>query len=518
MKRNSNHIWAIAANLAACALLLFPDYHARAEQGIAGNVDLLMIVTFALLFVFASTFTKTFRVCAVLFLLMNIVYLHIFKAWGPYLLSDRIEVMLESPLYESIEYLREYVGVRELKILAYAIVCLGAIFFTRPLPLSRGVKGTALAVTTCFSVVACDLGKSDLYQHAYAALPLAYQDATARRKRIETRLAHVERLRDEKRECTEGYEHVLVVIGESASSRNMSLYGYPKPTTPFLESLNVAAFNAIAPSNQTRLSIPLMLTAADVTNFEQFYSVPSVVTDLRRCGFETFWISNHGRTGSHDSTNSSIGQEAQHASWRDNDMFSKPDEVIVPQVREALERGSGAKAIFVQLMGSHFVYSGRYPKDFPTGPVTSTWEEYDESIRYTDKVLADLFALFTRENFLFVYASDHGQYVTHAWSEEEYAGHGFSPAFKSEYDVPFVVWSSKPARVEELTRTVGARRVNLESFDHIVRFLVGFSAEPNISFERKVLEVSESVIADYDALKEGTGRSVAAAPPHLSDQ
>ncbi len=494
------HVRAVLANLLACALLLFPDVYTRTLQGRGYLPDLTTMLLGALLFVAASTYTRTFRVLAIAFVLLNAVYLDIVRAWGPLHLSDRIEVSLAAPAYEAIEYLRAYVGMREAKILLYVLVCVAALFATRPLALPRRVSLAALSLCLGAFITASDLNSSSLYTHAYSALPLAYKDAHARYKLMETRRAALAHVAARKLHCSEGYRNILVVIGESANRTHMSLYGYPKPSTPFLLSINPFAFEAIAPSNQTRLSIPLMLTGASVAHFDAFYSLPSLVWDMRACGYETFWISNQWREGQNDSANGSIGDEADHYWSRDVHAAAVPDEVLIPRLKQTLSGSAHRKAIFVHLMGSHIVYRNRYPKDFPTGPATGIVAEYDESIRYTDFVLSQMYRLFPPEEFLFVYVSDHGDLVRGPGPGDY--GHGYSPAYKAEYEVPLVAWSAKPERLQTVRAMAQGRQINTDSFEEFVRYLIGMTPSPGVSFSRKVLDVSETAIVDFDNLRD----------------
>jgi heptose-I-phosphate ethanolaminephosphotransferase len=489
----------VVANLLACALLLYPDFLEQARHGTGYLPDWITVTLAAVLFVLASTYTRTFRVLASVFLLLNIVYLHIARTWGPMELSARIEDVLQAPGYEALEYLGTY-GTREIKIIVYALVCLAALFATRPLTTSRRIKTSSIAIALAALIVASLLNQPALYKHPYSALILAYKDARARFLRMETRKAALAKLSVEQVQCGRIYKNVLIVIGESVNRRHMSLYGYSKPTTPFLQSIHPLVFEAIAASNQTRLSIPLMLTSARVGTFESFFSLPSLVTDARACGYETFWISNQGRSGPNDSPNGSIGKEADHEWWRQT-VGAQPDGIVMARVRQALASQAPRKAVFVHLIGSHLIYRYRYPEGFPLRPVKDVIDEYDESIRYTDTVLAQMYRVLPREGSLFIYVADHGELIRKSAAGIE-QGHGYSPAYKAEYEAPLVIWSAEPQAAQTVHELTQGREINLDSFDGLVRFLLGITATPDLSFSRRVLEVSESSIVNFDDLQD----------------
>lgn len=500
---NSN-LKIVTLNAFVCAFLLIPDFYASAINESKYIPDEVSSALFILLLVSACVSKRVFRCIAAILLLLNVVYLHILKTWGAGNLSDRVEVVLEAPGSEAMEYLSAYIGFGDAKILAYVVASMVLMLWTRQISLTRRRSHEFVVVPfVMLLVVACALPGSDLHAHPYSALPLAYGDAQARRELVAQRKVAIERLRGQESNCKENFRNILVVIGESASRAHMGLYGYARRNTPFLESLRPFAFEAIAPTNQTRLSIPLMLTKATVRKFEDFYSSHSVVTDLKACGYETHWISNQGNTGHNDSLNGSIGKEAQYVILRDNSVVSEPDEILIPKLRQALGRNEHRKAFFVHLMGSHFVYWGRYPKHFPTSPIKDVVSEYDESIRYTDFVLSRLFELFPSQDFLFVYVSDHGEVVRNAGpsGQAELHGHGFSPAYRREFEIPLVAWASRTDRLQAVQSLAGKRQINADSFDDLLRYLVGITDEPGVSFERQVLEVSENNIVNFDSLR-----------------
>jgi heptose-I-phosphate ethanolaminephosphotransferase len=494
------HIRALIANLFACALLLLPDFYVRHLAGEGFLPDAITLLTGALLFILAGAYPALFRIVAIPFLVVNVLYLHVAKTWGP-LLTERIEVAMEAPFYEAFEYLVGYFGPREAKLLAYLGVSVIAVFLTRPIGVPRPAALPALFLCLGACILAFDRNSDVLHTHPYSSMIVSYEDARVRHERMETRKAALEQIGPRKLNCTERYRNILIVMGESANRTRMSLYGYPKPTTPFFQSLTPFRFDAIAPTNQTRLSLPIMLTDASVDNYEAFFSLPSIVSDVRACGYETYWISNQGRTGPNDSANGSIGREADYYWPRDMTLGSQPDSVLIPRIKQALGSSAARKAVFVHLIGSHLVYRRRYPEDFPVSAVKTIVDEYDESIRYTDFILAQVYELFPRDDLLFIYTADHGELVRYS-DAGDYQGHGYSPSYKAEYQIPLVIWSSRPERVRRLHEMAHAQQINADSFAEIARYLMGITHSPRLSFSTKVLEVSETAIVDFEKLRD----------------
>ena len=95
-----------------------------------------------------------------------------------------------------------------------------------------------------------------------------------------------------------GERVTVLVIGESHNKQHMSLYGYPRNTTPKLvqrkKADNLVVFeNAYSNHTHTNPSLSLALTEANQYNGKNWTSVSSLITAVRRAGIRTYWISNH---------------------------------------------------------------------------------------------------------------------------------------------------------------------------------------------------------------------------------
>jgi len=496
----------ISANAAICALVLVPDMYARFRLNQGFSPDIVVYLTFFWLLVAASTSSVLFRFSAVSLLILNVIYLHIAKTWGPFGLSDRVEAMLESPTGESIEYLRTYLTLGDVKILSYAIVT-GLLIFknnatgTGPYKLLAALLATFLVISTFLA------SQPNFIVHSFSAIPIAIADASVRVARYGDRETLLAQRKRTPLVCTEHYQNVLIVLGESVNRRYMGIYGYPFNNTPFMSALKPLVFEAISPANLTRLSIPMMLTKAKVADFDRLFIEPSIVSELEDCGYRTYWISNQSGLGRNNRSSSSIGSEAEYSVFydspsRESSGRSQDDEWLVAEVRRALRGESHQKAIFVHLMGSHFEYSGRYPEKFRGKRAENFTEEYVTSIQYTDYVLSKLYELFSKRSLLLVYASDHGEAVGEAFTVNGLTlhGHGLSPPLKDEYEIPLVVWSSRPARAQSVFQASRGRTINTESFDGLVRYLVGMSDGADISYSDLTLAGSEDKAVEYSSL------------------
>ncbi len=436
---------------------------------------------------------------------LNSIYAHIGHFWRIGDLAIRVETALDTSPGESREFVQRFVLHSKFTwaLMAYLALglALGALFWWayRHTPKAKGWKRAAIGLPLVAAVAFW--GRHLL--RPYPAVDLAattYQVYTRVNRILERKEIVAQILAQEPHlDCQAPYDKIVFVLGESANRDFMSAYGYSLPTTPFLDALpNKVLLRAIAPVNQTMTSVPILLTPATVTNYEPFYTSPSVVADLRRCGYKTYWLSNQLRYSPYTSTVSSIASEAEvvHFVWEDlKTKYGVPDEALL-QLFSPDEVVPGEKqAFFFHLLGSHFNWEERYPPDRALIPHPKDLREtYANTIYYTDQVLEEIFTLFQQrsENLLFVYTSDHGEWIT-----ATEGGHAHSHAFQEEYRVPLVFWATHPEDLRPIAQAGQGRLVNTETLDLQIRFLVGLERDPGLSYSTKVLSLGPGRVREY---------------------
>ena len=241
----------------------------------------------------------------------------------------------------------------------------------------------------------------------------------------------------------------------------------------------------------------MMLTTATPGHFDVFYRQHSLIGQLRACGYDTLWISNQGRVGEYDSIVTSLALEADDQiflnewSWTN----SKYDEQIVTELESLGIYDLRGHATFIHLIGSHVRYNQRYPKEFGFADNPDTVTEYDTSIRYTDFVLSELYKRFRGGSLLFIYISDHGQFV----SNEDF-GSGFLPGYKEEYRIPLLVWTKDSVAAEQIVSAIDDSTFNAESLANITNFLIGHSTSPGVSTSRLISVATPENVRSYDDL------------------
>lgn len=231
-------------------------------------------------------------------------------------------------------------------------------------------------------------------------------------------------------------ENIVVLVGESVRKQNMSLYGYQRETTPneVAERNNMLLYqNAYSPAAITNMSVPIVLSNINIDNYQKELKKlgDNIVNAANHSGYNTFWYSTQG--GAHGIT--------AIATYSKNKKFLNGyDEAVIPYLKEALKDSSPKKLIVLHINGSHPYACDKYP------PKEAVWEGgidecYDNSIRYTDKIIGQIFELLKNKNSALVYFSDHGQI-----KENEIYKHG---DYKEAVQVPYFVWFSPSIKTDK---------------------------------------------------------------------
>ena len=252
---------------------------------------------------------------------------------------------------------------------------------------------------------------------------------------------------------------MVVVVGETARAANFSLDGYARDTNPELSKLSIVNFtNATSCGTSTAESLPCMFSVQARSNYDKVEAQNSenVLDILKRAGVDVVWIENQsGCKGV------CTRVETMKAADSDDPGVCKDgeclDEALVSSLRKRTENLTRDTVIVLHQMGSHGpAYFKRYAKDVAAfAPTCNTTQlqscsleeirnSYDNSIRYTDKVLADIVSVLKdREKIAdtaMIYASDHGESL----GEMGLYLHGMPYAFSPEYQrhIPMMMWMS----------------------------------------------------------------------------
>jgi len=492
-------------------LTIIPQFVASPPLSSSKHIIFLSLALIMLFFI--SKFSRLLFLVFIIYVnLSNIIIGHIFIHWGydNVDIKPRIDVAMISPNYESYEYLVSYVNYKDILLIIYTIFVLLMLykFITHFKHSFKIVKFLGFIFSIAI-IMATFFYKNPLIHLEPFSIPYKCISSTAYSELFNLRAEYLNTLKPvpSTKKDKSIYDKVIVIQGEAANKHHMSVYGYDKNTTPFLSYLKskdkLYIFNAIAPTNQTQYSIPLFFTKATVHNYKQaFIHSISLLSDFSHHNYETYWISNQGKSGSTDTTVSSIALEADISHFKNSfDYKAKPDEVILPYLDNIQDNQNKEMFVF-HLMGSHSHYKNRYTKAISLfkNPINMV-EEYDNTIYYTDNIIKHIVNRFKNKKVLIVYISDHGEVVSDRIRSGR-NGHGFLPPYKDEYDIPFVIYSSvKNTRINELYTNNKRGYFNLENLNYMIKYLSGISNDNNISYSSDVFAVQPENIFDYNKLE-----------------
>jgi len=247
---------------------------------------------------------------------------------------------------------------------------------------------------------------------------------------------------------------VVLVIGESARKANFQLYGYGRDTNPLLsKQQRLRVFQANSCATYTTAGTKAILEPMD--SGELYELLPNYAF---RTGVDVAWrTSNWGEPPIHIDeylTNEALGEQYP-------DEAVGYDGILQKGLRERIEKSTKRKVLIVlHTSTSHGPkYADKYPKQFEVyKPVAHNVEEgekntgllvnaYDNTIRYTDFLLDSLINTLSSLqdwNSAMIFVSDHGESL----GENKVFMHGLPMklAPKVQYEIPFLVWTSKDFR------------------------------------------------------------------------
>lgn len=143
------------------------------------------------------------------------------------------------------------------------------------------------------------------------------------------------------------YDDYVLIIGESVRRDYMGIYGYPINNTPFLNRVNSTIIDGLnSADNNTIGSLRLMLTLSDKETVKPNYGL-NIVGLAKSAGFKTYWISNQGYIGQHDTPITFIAKHADVKRFNKLGAFNSNDESdfsLIPLFKKELTSPTQKKA------------------------------------------------------------------------------------------------------------------------------------------------------------------------------
>lgn len=283
----------------------------------------------------------------------------------------------------------------------------------------------------------------------------------------------------------------VVLIGETARSANWQLANYEKATNPELSKLNIVNIPKVqACDTSTDVSLPCMLSRVGRRDYDRkrILTEESLPSLLKRAGFSVTWVDNQsGCKGTCDGvrvTKPTPDPLYCHAGTCMDGVFNRS----IDEAFNALKTQNHT-VLFLHMMGSHgpayYKRSTESEKVFGKECTDPTFKScskesiraaYDSSIRYTDRVVAELIRKLQNRadiNTALIYLSDHGESL----GENGLYLHGapYYIAPDEQKIVPMVMWFSEPFKKNYTidTRVIEENSHKPVTHDHLYHTILG---------------------------------------------
>lgn len=340
--------------------------------------------------------------------------------------------------------------------------------------------------------------------------------------------------------------NIVFVIGESFIKSHAQIYGYPLPTTPYLQkeydSGNlyifqdlISLFSKTTPSLQNAFCLNVLNGGGQMAKWYESCYWPLL---MKKAGYNVYMWDNQKdgdkkfQGSFHEMYAPSV---AKLCYTKTNAECSQWDEFIVKDFAKQNRQLSDCNFIYFHLQGQHNPFDNKYPKnkakfskkDYPfrkekwiTPDKLQTISDYDNSILYNDYVLHLVFDKFKNTNAIVIFVSDHGEEVYDYRDKQGRTAmdeNMKSQFAHSQHDIPFVVWVSdklkqqNSALCEQIASSV-LRPYSLDRIGHFILNLAGimtkyYSAEDDVinkQFKKKdrfIYLSGQNRTLNYEAIK-----------------
>jgi glucan phosphoethanolaminetransferase (alkaline phosphatase superfamily) len=219
-------------------------------------------------------------------------------------------------------------------------------------------------------------------------------------------------------------KNIILIVGESLSSRYMHLYGYDQPNTPFLDSLknnpNFAYAKGISSSVSTRTCLQLLFNAFHNPGFIELIrrKEANLFRLAQHQGYKTVILSAQNEKLFHDTGTEFVNTFSSEKDMRKS--LNEKGDITLLDAMATLELGN-KNFIVIHLRHIHTPF-GEYAKYHPAHTVdtkhndrtSQTSQEYSDAIAYHDYWVEQCIATIQKilpSDTVILFTSDHGQLI-----------------------------------------------------------------------------------------------------------
>lgn len=289
--------------------------------------------------------------------------------------------------------------------------------------------------------------------------------------------------------------YIVVILGESLSKWHMNAYGYPLPTTPYLneriKNNETYQYDSVyTPRTITSEAIRQIMTFYTEHAEQPWYKYHTLPAIMKEAGYYTSWLSNQDSftAGDNNSTagiaSTSTIVEFTHQRHASEERYGYFDGDLLPLLEKQINENKPKKFICLHLMGSHRRYTNRYPLDFNKFDANDikketsyenkrTIAEYDNSVLYNDYVCEEIIKRLEKEDAIIFSFPDHGEEV---YDTRNMCGHTLENPSAPMKEIPFWIWTShsfqeKRPLLQEKIQIHTKKYFNTTNLIHTIMFL-----------------------------------------------
>lgn len=338
---------------------------------------------------------------------------------------------------------------------------------------------------------------------------------------------------------------LVVVIGESARSRNFSLNGYSRMTNPKLSRLDhlVSFDKAFSCQNLTQFAVPGLMTRSTTANLSETTGrETSFISIFRRLGYYTAWLTTEPDWSYLDPNYDAVTQIALEAdehrfSWMvgknnlgGNRLSKEFADTVLLQDLDRLLAGHKKLLLVLNTFGSHYPYH----RDYITGalapfqPICTSVQDcdnidhlenaYDNTIFYADNFLSQVIGRLKERRALFLYVSDHGESIGEDKAGRRIGkngtfGHGHNTdkfldlvrtgAYDEQRRVPMIWWASDTFLRDPADRKrfdfLSSKQHDVVSHDNVFHSILDCAGIGSEAVDKDLSLCSPSPVPRYDA-------------------
>ena len=255
--------------------------------------------------------------------------------------------------------------------------------------------------------------------------------------------------------CSYTSSNIVLIIGESYNKYHSGLYGYTHQTNPYLsQRKNLYVFdNVISPINYTMGAFNHFLSLSSVDQETEWFESPLFPCLFRAANYNVLLWENQTASCSYIHSSKIDFYNGKNSLQYDYDGDIINDFV---KARPNVEKEKNNLIIF-HLIGQHFDYSSRFPKerarftvkDYDRKELTpaqlQTLADYDNATLYNDSIVNEIIQLYQDKDAIVLYFSDHGEEVYDFRANSgrnAIDGNNESAWMHCEVEVPFLIYVS----------------------------------------------------------------------------